>query len=118
MRTELEKLVGERRRFRAVVEDFGVGRNSKRKETILLVDVRLANDLQAIVADHLWLKKSGSFRDVAIGDVVEFDAEVEPYEKGYLNFQQGVDETTVDYRLTKPSNVQVIAKDGSAPKPE
>ena len=109
MRTELENLKGERRRFRAVVADFGVGRSAKRKETILLVDVRLADNLDAVVADHLWVRKSASFGAVSLGDNIEFDAEVEPYEKGYLNFQQGIDETTVDYRLTKPANVRVIA---------
>jgi hypothetical protein len=118
MRAELEKLEGERRRFRAVVADFGVGRNTKRKETILLVDVRRADELETVVADHLWLKKGGSFRTVVVGDIIEFDAEVEWYEKGYLNFQQGIDETTVDYRLSKPSNVRVIANDGRNTKPE
>jgi hypothetical protein len=110
MRTELEKLEGRRRRFRAVVEEFGVGRSSKHRETILVVDVRLADALDAIVADHLWLKKNASFAAVAPGDIVEFDADVEKYEKGYVNFVQGIDETTVDYRLTNVSNVQVIAR--------
>jgi hypothetical protein len=118
MRTELGKLEGERRRFRAVVEDFGVGRSAKPTETILLVDVRPTDDLEAVVADHLWFKKGASFGGVSLGDVIEFDAEVEPYEKGYLNFRLGIDETTVDYRLTKPSNVRVIAGDGLNPKPE
>src|SRR5688572_6671571 len=100
MRTELGKIVGERRRFRAVVEDFGVGRSSQRRETVLLVDVRRTDDLETVVADHLWLKKGGQFKGVAIGDVIEFDAEVQAYEKGYANFRLGIDETTVDYRLT------------------
>jgi len=118
MRTELGKLEGERRRFRAVVQEFGVGRSSKRKETILLVEVRRTDDLEAVVADHLWLKKGGQFRGVSLGDVIEFDAQVEPYEKGYLNFRWGIDETTVDYRLSSLSNVRIIAKADLKQRPE
>src|SRR5687767_10666288 len=108
MRNELEKIEGERRRFRAVVEEFGVGRQAKRTETILLVDVRRTDDVAAVVADHLWLKMGAQFKSVSLGDVIEFDAQVRRYEKGYLNFRLGIDETTVDYRLSKPSNVRVI----------
>jgi hypothetical protein len=116
MRNELAKIDGERRRFRAVVADFGVGRAAKRIETILLVEVRRTDDLDDVVADHLWLKKNAALRVAAIGDVLEFDARVERYEKGYRNFRFGIDETTVDYRLSEPSNVQVIAK--GAPQPD
>jgi hypothetical protein len=110
MRTELGKFDGQRKRFRARVEEFGTGHSSSRKETILLVEVRCTDDLDAVVADHIWLKKSASFRGVSIGDVIEFYAEVEQYEKGYTNFRQGINETTVDYRLSKPSNVQVVGE--------
>ena len=108
MREELEKLAGERKRFRAVVEDFGTGRGLKRTETILLVDVRRTDEPDAVVTDHAWFKKSAAFKTVALGDAIEFDADVEPYEKGYQNFRLGIDETTVDYRLGKPSNVEVV----------
>lgn len=108
MRSELEKLDGERKRFRATVEEFGTGRGPKRTETILLVDVRLVDDPDAVVADHAWFKKTAAFKTVALGDVIEFDADVEPYEKGYQNFRLGIDETTIDYRLSKPANVEVL----------
>jgi hypothetical protein len=117
MRTDLANLEGERRRFRAMVEEFGVARSGK-KETILLVDVRRADDLETIVADHLWVRKGASFAGVSLGDVIEFDAEVERYEKGYVNFVRGIDETTVDYRLTKPANVRVITAGDSNLKTE
>jgi hypothetical protein len=110
MRNELEKIEGERRRFRAVVADFGVGRSAKRKETILLVEVRRTDDLATVVADHLWLKKGARFQEVSLGDVIEFDAQVARYEKGYQNFRLGIDETTVDYRLSDLSDVRIIAK--------
>lgn len=109
MRTELAKFAGQRNWFRARIEDIGTGRSSSRRETILLVEVRCTDDLDAVVADHIWIKKGGQFQAVSIGDVIEFDAEVEQYEKGYMNFRMGIDETTIDYRLSKPSNVQAIA---------
>jgi hypothetical protein len=49
--------------------------------------------------------------------VIEFDAEVEEYEKGYTNFRQGIDETTVDYRLCRPSNIQIVSRDGKPDPP-
>lgn len=110
MRSELEKLDGERKRFRATVEEFGTGRGPKRTETILLVDVRRTDEPDTVVADHVWFKKTAAFGGIALGDVIEFDAEVEPYEKGYQNFRLGIDETTTDYRLSKPANVQVVTK--------
>lgn len=110
MRTELEKLAGERKRFRAVVEDFGAGRDKRPIETILLVDVRRVEEPDVVVSDHAWLKKGATFQAVAVGDMIEFDAEVEKYEKGYVNFRLGIDETTVDYRLAKPSHVQVVSR--------
>ena len=110
MRCELGKLEGERKRFRAQVEDFGIGHRAKRAETILLIDVCRTDAPNAIVADHIWFRKGPQFTGVSIGDVIEFDAEVEQYEKGYMNFRLGIDETTVDYRLSKPSNVQVVNK--------
>lgn len=108
MRSELEKLDGRRKRFRAVVEEFGTGRGPKRTETILLVDVRRTDDPAEVVTDHVWFKRTAQFKVVALGDVIEFDADVEPYEKGYQNFRLGIDETTVDYRLSKPANVEVV----------
>src|SRR5262245_29422181 len=109
MRHELASFAGQRKRFRARVQDFGTSRSAHR-ETILLVEVRSTDDLEVVLTDHVWLKKGKPFQAVAIGDLIEFDAEVEPYEKGYQNFQQGIDETTTDYRLTKPANVEVIAR--------
>jgi hypothetical protein len=93
-----------------VVEEFGVGREARHTETILLVGVCLADAPDVVVADHVWFKKGAAFRTVARGDVVEFDAEVEPYDKGYVNFRQGIDETTTDYRLAKPANIAVVPK--------
>lgn len=108
MRSELEKLNGERKRFRAVIEEFGTGRGPRRTETVLLVDVCRTDDPTAVVADHVWFKKTAAFQAVALGDVIEFDANVEPYEKGYQNFRLGIDETTIDYRLSKPANVEIV----------
>jgi len=111
MRTELGKFEGERRRFRAVVEEFGHSRSKRPTETILLVEIRCTDELEVVLTDHVWFKKRSQFEGVSLGDVVEFDAEVEAYEKGYQNFRLGIDETTVDYRLSKPSNVRIVTKD-------
>jgi hypothetical protein len=110
MRSELAKLAGEQRRFRADVADFGVGRGASRSETLLLVEVRSTDDPDTVVADHVWLKKGKPFQGVSLGDVIEFDAVVEQYEKGYQNFRLGIDETTTDYRLSKPADVRIVGK--------
>lgn len=55
-------------------------------ETLLLKDIKNAND--KLVADHLWFTKTKGFAqyDLKEGDVLQFDARVSKYIKGYKGY--------------------------------
>jgi hypothetical protein len=106
MRKELKKLHGQRLRFRGVVEKFGTKAAFKGPPlpTILLKDVVLMTTGQ-IVTDHIWFTVGKTLDSLCLmpGDIVEFDARVEEYWKGYVNHRHFIDERTLDYKLTRPT---------------
>lgn len=51
---------------------------------------------------------------LAAGDVVEFDARVRPYVKGYVNRREYIDEREIDFKLGYPTRVSV--RRSGAPK--
>lgn len=44
---------------------------------------------------------------------MQFDARVKEYEKGYVNYRQGIDERTVDYRLSHPTKIKKLDKENA-----
>ena len=64
-----------------------------------------------MITDHLWFNNTKAFQAVNLeaGDVVEFDARVKPYEKGYKGRREYVDKPiTIDYKLSWPTKVEKI----------
>ena len=115
MRTELKKLNELRKRFKGKVESFGTKSGFKYPlPTILLTDViMLATNKK--VSDHCWLNFTKQFGDLDLkeGDIVEFDARVKEYTKGYmgddgiLEFEHPV---SPDYKLSHPNKIRKINK--------
>ena len=106
VREELGKNCGQRRRFSGVFERFGTksGFEGRVEQTVLLVDIKDARTGR-MVSNHLWFNAAKGFLalNLANGDLVEFDARVDDYVKGYVNEREGIDETHVDYRLVYPT---------------
>ena len=110
MREELKKINGKRLRFTAVVERFGQKSAFRGNPipTVLLKEVRIVGT-DDIVTDHLWFTKGKSWDDTFVGGVVEFDARVGVYEKGYKGYRDDVDNPVhSDYRLERPTKVTVV----------
>lgn len=110
-RKHLEHLDGQRLRFRATVERFGMKRNYHGfpEETILLKRI-IRVDTGKEVSDHLWftVRKTIAALDLQPGDTVEFDARVSDYVKGYVNHREYIDERTIDYKLNRPTRFQKV----------
>ncbi|MCI0712746.1 MAG: hypothetical protein L0154_21500 [Chloroflexi bacterium] len=112
MRKELKALAGQRMRFRGQVERFGkkTAYRGPDKDTLLLTNINRA-DSDAVVADHLWLTAGKQLKDLKlqVGDVIEFDARVDKYVKGYFGWRDDVYKPTeVDYRLTYPTKFKRV----------
>lgn len=113
MRKRLGADLGERKRFRAVVDHFGKKINYKgyAEKTILLkkvIDVA-SNEL---VADHLWFTYSLTFEKakVVADNLIEFDARVKDYKKGYVNRSIGINNRKTDFKLSNPTKITIISK--------
>ena len=111
MRKRLSEDVGLRKRFSAVVERFGKKINYKgySEETILLKKITDVES-QEVVADHLWFTFSLAFQKAKIseGVLIEFNARVKDYKKGYVNKKIGVNNQKKDFKLSNPSKIVVL----------
>ena len=80
--------------------------------TIIWKDVK--DETGQIVADHLWSNMTKGFEqaDLKPGDLVEFRATVEKYDKGYQGRQEDVFDKPMktDYRLSRPMNIRKLEK--------
>ncbi len=110
MRQELEKRDGERATFRGTFERFGTKRGWVGDEpTVLLKDI--CTHSGDPICDHLWmnLTKGIAALDLRLGDVVQFDARVQEYEKGYFGRRDDVFKPiTIDYKLSYPTKVRKV----------
>lgn len=118
MRKELKAIAQQRMRFEGQFERYGSkpAFRGPPLTTVLLVNVRRL-DTGEVVADHLWFNETMGFISLGHlnpGDLVQFDARVSEYEKGYQGRRAerlGQDWCEIDYRLSFPTK---IAKGGPA----
>lgn len=113
MREKLKRLVGERLRVRATVIQYGEKKTaggSYRRMICLGPVLQLPPGKE--VADHVWLRAGPIVAGLHLhpGDVVEFDASVAQYWKGYVNQAKRIDERKIDYKLIFPANYEVISR--------
>ena len=77
--------------------------------TVLLKDVKL-KDSDKIITDHLWFNKTKGFEALNLkeGDIVQFDARVDSYTKGYQGYREDVcSYTEMDCELPPPNALGV-----------
>lgn len=78
--------------------------------TVLLKDIRL-KDNDKIITDHLWFNKTKGFEALNLkeGDIVQFDARVDSYTKGYQGHREDVySYIEKDYKLSYPTKIKLI----------
>jgi hypothetical protein len=111
MRKSLAKQDGERKTFRATFIRLGKKSNFKgySEETILLKDV-IDPETKQVVTDHVWFAFSTGFQKLMLkeGDMIEFDARVKAYKKGYINSRYGINNSKTDYKLSHPTKIKIV----------
>lgn len=108
MRHELKKIgKAERHTFTGIFERTGYKTayhhlNPIYSPTLLLTEIRDLNG--KLIADHLWFNYTKSFLKLGQllrGDIIQFDARVANYTKGYYLCQ------TNDYKLSYPTKIRL-----------
>jgi hypothetical protein len=108
MREKLQPLEGQRLRFRGEVGRFAI-KKVFAVETILIKNIARL-DTGETITDHLWSLAGKTFLEPSLekGSVIEFNARVAPYTRGYFNPRKEIDERSIDYRLVYPSKLLVL----------
>jgi hypothetical protein len=111
MRRPLAKDEGQRKRFRA--EFVRIGRKTNFKghsvDTLLLRNITDI-EINQVVTDHVWFTYSKVFETANLreGDMIEFDARVKEYKKGYVNRALKIDNRKTDFRLSHPTKIKKV----------
>lgn len=114
MRENLKKINNDRGTFTGVFVRMGSKQGFRGMlQTVLLKDIRGEDGL--LVTDHLWFNFTKGFqalREIREGDVIQFDARVKSYEKGYKGSRDDVFDAPVeiDYKLSHPSKIQKMSQ--------
>jgi len=108
MRTKLQAIGGDNRHtFTALIGRFGTKTNwnGYPEKTVCLHDVRIVGRSKPLT-DHLWFTfgKVWERLNPQVGDLIQFDARVGEYTKGYW------DERTIDYNLKRPTNMSILER--------
>ena len=113
MKKELGELENIRDTFIGEFVRFGTKNEYKWPlPTLLLKDVRRKTD-NKLMTDHLWfnLTKASDKASLIEGDLVQFDARVKEYEKGYKGYRDDVYcPIERDYKLSHPTKVMKVKK--------
>lgn len=120
MREKLGNYLGKRRTFQGIFKRFGSKSGYKGPVKTVLVVNLIDFVTKEVLTDHLWFTCGKQFDslDLQEGELVQFDARVTEYLKGY---QGGGDEGSyedvygrqLDYRLSFPTKVYKL---GGLPK--
>ena len=112
MRTKLQQIEDERNTFMGVFNRFGEKNGYKSiLRTVLLKDIK--NKDGEIVTNHLWFNLTKGFNklDMKQGDIIQFNARVKEYEKGYKGYREDVYKPLeINYRLSHPTKLSKITQ--------
>ncbi|HVU55924.1 MAG TPA: hypothetical protein VHD83_12760 [Puia sp.] len=111
MRQQLKILDEQRGLFRGTFKKYGLksGYKGASTETILLVSVRDGNG--KIISDHCWFNMTKGFAALGTlkeGNIIQFEARVKKYRKGYINRRAGIDQSSFDYKLSHPTKITLV----------
>jgi len=113
MRKKLAEEVGIRKKFQGVFARYGKKVNYKgySEETVLVEQIVDAETNQ-VMCDHLWFSLTKSFEKLNLtsGDVLQFDARIKEYKKGYKNSSYKINNTSKDFKLSHPTHISLVKK--------
>ena len=114
MRSGLKEIENTRKTFTATFKRYGskTNWNGFPEKTILLVDIKDSGG--KIVTGHIWFHFTKGFEklgELKEGTVVQFDARVKPYIKGYNGYREDVrweKPREQDYKLNNPTKIKIL----------
>lgn len=113
MRKKLAEEGGIRKKFRGVFSRLGKKVNYKgySEETVLIEHV-VDDETNEIMCDHIWFSLTKGFAKLKLtkDDVLQFDARIKEYQKGYKNSTYKINNTTKDFKLSHPTNISLAKK--------
>lgn len=76
----------------------------------MLVEAIVDAETNEIVCDHLWFSFTKGFEKLHLkkGDVLQFDARVKEYRKGYKNTALKINNIAHDYKLSHPTKITLL----------
>jgi hypothetical protein len=108
LRKALKQIDGCRRTFSGTVSRTATKTSfGYTKKTLLLVDLKDSKGV--VITDHLWFNLTKGFErlGLVVGDIVQFDARVKEYVKGYQGHRWDVDKPVeIDYKLSHPTKIE------------
>lgn len=114
MRKELGKEAGARKKFKAVFSRIGkkVNYMGYSEETILLVNI-IDIEANKEVADHVWFSYTKGFEKIVLidGVILEFEARIKEYRKGYVSTRYNINTSKTDYKLSNPTKIRKLEGD-------
>jgi hypothetical protein len=116
MRKKLQNRENKRMRFQGTFARMGAkpGWHGHPEQTILLQHI-IETGNEQVVADHLWFNFTKGFQAIAPlteGDVIEFDARVKSYRKGYWGHGENraiENPPQWDYKLSHPTKISKVS---------
>ncbi|MCX8492034.1 MAG: hypothetical protein ORN54_13310 [Cyclobacteriaceae bacterium] len=113
MRKKLAEEAGIRKTFRGVFSRFGKKVNYKgySEETVLIEHI-VDDEKNEVMCDHIWFSLTKGFEKIKLtkGDVLQFDARIKGYQKGYKNSTLKINNTIKDFKLSHPTNISLTKK--------
>ena len=113
MRKELAPENGMRKKFSAQFDRIGKKINYKgySEETLLLKKV-VDLETNKVVADHVWFSYTKGFEKISLepGTMLEFEARVKEYKKGFVNKAYKINNRSTDYKLSHPTKIRKIVQ--------
>lgn len=112
MRKKLALEEGKRKKFRAIFVRVGkkINYNGYSEDTILVSNI-IDLELNREVADHVWFSYTKGFEKITLaeGTVLEFEARVKEYTKGYVRKDLKINNRTTDYKLSHPTKIKKVS---------
>ena len=111
MRKKLKKSNGIRKRFKGIFEKFGMKSGYKYPLTTILLKDIIDVSTGEKVSEHLWFNLTKQFNALNLKeeDIVEFDARVKNYTKGYMGYREDIYKPIkIDYKLSHPTKIKKV----------
>jgi hypothetical protein len=113
VRAELKKIDNQRTRFSGIFQRKGKKKNylGYSEETILLNEIK--DEKGNVVTDHIWFNLTKAFDSLGQlqqGDVIEFEARVSGYTKGYMYKGIHLGRKEKDFKLSRPTQIKIVSK--------